>query len=206
MKKLYRSETNHMIAGICGGIGEVLAVNPLIIRILLVISSFFLGIYPLIFYCICWILIPPKNQKLTKKKLYRSSNDMVLSGLCGGIGERFTIDPSFIRIITALLCIFTGFIPIIISYIIVWLLIPLNNNPQHTNIKYIYRSKENNIIAGICAGIADFFSLKASTVRIMYTIICILTGIAPLVIAYILAIFIVPIRPYNNDIEIEYED
>ncbi len=33
MKKLYRSETNKRIAGVCGGIGEMLNVDPTIMRV-----------------------------------------------------------------------------------------------------------------------------------------------------------------------------
>ena len=33
-KKLYRSETNRMICGVCGGIGEYLNVEPTIIRLI----------------------------------------------------------------------------------------------------------------------------------------------------------------------------
>lgn len=33
-KKLYRSETNRMICGVCGGIGEYLNVDPTIIRLI----------------------------------------------------------------------------------------------------------------------------------------------------------------------------
>jgi len=36
-KRLYRSRTNRWIAGVCGGIGEYLNIDPTIIRILAII-------------------------------------------------------------------------------------------------------------------------------------------------------------------------
>ena len=36
-KRLYRSRTNRIIAGVCGGVGEYFGVDPMIIRILCVI-------------------------------------------------------------------------------------------------------------------------------------------------------------------------
>ena len=33
MKKLYRSETNKMISGVCGGIAEYLEVDPTLVRL-----------------------------------------------------------------------------------------------------------------------------------------------------------------------------
>jgi phage shock protein C len=55
-------------------------------------------------------------------KLYRSNNSS-LGGVCGGIGEYFNIDPTFIRIITFGL-IFTPF-PTILVYLLLWISIPL---------------------------------------------------------------------------------
>ena len=38
------------------------------------------------------------------KKLYRSTKDKVLAGVCGGLGEYFDVDPTLVRILTAALC------------------------------------------------------------------------------------------------------
>jgi phage shock protein PspC (stress-responsive transcriptional regulator) len=37
----------------------------------------------------------------SKKRLHRSSSDKMLLGVCGGIGEHFDIDPTFLRLIFA---------------------------------------------------------------------------------------------------------
>ena len=39
-KRLYRSSTNSMICGVCGGIGEYLNVDPTIIRLLALLLGF----------------------------------------------------------------------------------------------------------------------------------------------------------------------
>jgi phage shock protein C len=39
------------------------------------------------------------------KRLYRSRKDKVIAGVCGGIGEYFSIDPVWVRIIFVLLTI-----------------------------------------------------------------------------------------------------
>ncbi|MFA9376297.1 MAG: PspC domain-containing protein [Lachnotalea sp.] len=36
-KKLYRSRTNRLICGVCGGLGDYLNVDPTIVRLLLVV-------------------------------------------------------------------------------------------------------------------------------------------------------------------------
>ena len=43
------------------------------------------------------------------KRLYRSKNDRMLCGVCGGIGEYLDIDPTLIRLVWALAaCSITG--------------------------------------------------------------------------------------------------
>ena len=39
------------------------------------------------------------------KRLYRSLNNRMLCGVCGGLGEYFNIDPSIVRILAVLLSI-----------------------------------------------------------------------------------------------------
>jgi phage shock protein C len=56
-KKLYRSRRNSMIAGICGGLGEYLGVDPTIMRLAAVLLIFADGI-GLIAYIIAWIIVP----------------------------------------------------------------------------------------------------------------------------------------------------
>jgi phage shock protein C len=56
-KKLYRSRTNSIIAGICGGLGEYLNVDPTILRVVAVLLVFADGV-GLLAYLIGCIIIP----------------------------------------------------------------------------------------------------------------------------------------------------
>jgi len=59
-KKLLRSKKNRIIAGVCGGIGEHLGVDPTIIRLLWVLLTFFSGGVGVLAYIIAWVIIPEK--------------------------------------------------------------------------------------------------------------------------------------------------
>lgn len=59
MKKLYRSKKNRIIAGVCGGIGEYLDVDPTLIRLLWVLL-FRQGI-GIAGYIIAWVIIPEET-------------------------------------------------------------------------------------------------------------------------------------------------
>jgi phage shock protein C len=56
------------------------------------------------------------------KRLYRSRTSHVIGGVCGGLGEYFGIDPTFIRIVAVLLLFADGVS--FLGYIIAWIIIP----------------------------------------------------------------------------------
>ena len=56
-KQLYRSNTNSMIAGVCGGIGEYFDVDPTLIRLAAVVL-FFAGAVGLLAYLLAWVIVP----------------------------------------------------------------------------------------------------------------------------------------------------
>lgn len=58
------------------------------------------------------------------KKLYLSKTDTKIFGVCGGIGETYEIDPTLIRLAWVFLCIATAILPMLVTYIIAWVIIP----------------------------------------------------------------------------------
>lgn len=59
-KKLHRSESEKIIGGVCGGIGEYFDLDPVIIRILFLIAFFSAGA-GFLAYIIMWIIVPGKD-------------------------------------------------------------------------------------------------------------------------------------------------
>ncbi|HPW17995.1 MAG TPA: PspC domain-containing protein [Candidatus Aminicenantes bacterium] len=58
-KKLYRSPSQKMLAGICGGLAEYLDTDVSIIRLLWVGLALVTAVFPMFFfYIIAWIVIP----------------------------------------------------------------------------------------------------------------------------------------------------
>ncbi|MFW6304610.1 MAG: PspC domain-containing protein [Candidatus Saliniplasma sp.] len=68
------------------------------------------------------------NRDGNKKRLYRSSKDKLIGGLCGGIAEYFDIDPVLVRIIWAIFA-FASLGTAVLIYIILWIVVP--RNPEH---------------------------------------------------------------------------
>ena len=66
MKKLFRSNTNKKIAGVCGGIGEMMDADPTIVRLVVVVLALATGIIPFfIGYLIAWWIVPEDMRNQT---------------------------------------------------------------------------------------------------------------------------------------------
>ncbi len=59
------------------------------------------------------------------KKLYRSASDRKIAGICGGLGEMFQVDPTFIRLAFVFFAVITGIFPCLAVYAAGWLIIPV---------------------------------------------------------------------------------
>lgn len=53
------------------------------------------------------------------KRLYRSNNDKMISGLCAGLGDYIGMDPTIVRLIFALGAIFLFPMPIFVYFVMV---------------------------------------------------------------------------------------
>ena len=62
------------------------------------------------------------EQQYVSKKLYRSRNDRVFAGICGGLGIYFKMDPILIRLIWVLFTLAGG--AGILAYLIMYIVIP----------------------------------------------------------------------------------
>lgn len=58
------------------------------------------------------------------KRLYKSRTDSKIAGICGGLAEYLEVDSTVIRLATVLAACFTAFVPVILAYILGWIIIP----------------------------------------------------------------------------------
>ncbi len=61
MKKLFKSDTNKMLCGVCGGVAEYFEIDPTLVRIGWVVLAF-LGTLGIWAYLICALIMPRKNN------------------------------------------------------------------------------------------------------------------------------------------------
>lgn len=67
-----------------------------------------------------------------------------------------------------------------------------HNHPTH---KKLYRSKTNKVFAGICGGLAEYFNIDATLLRLVWVLIVVFSGFFPGVLVYLIALLIVPLQP-----------
>ena len=58
----------------------------------------------------------------SKKKLYRSTENRMVAGICGGLADYLDADPTIVRLVTVLAILFTG-VPAL-AYLVAWIVIP----------------------------------------------------------------------------------
>ena len=59
------------------------------------------------------------------------------------------------------------------------------------NGKKLYRSESDRMLCGVCAGIAEYFQIDATLIRLAWVFLCCF-GVFPSVVAYIIAAIIIP--------------
>lgn len=80
-----------------------------------------------------------------KKRLYRSSDNRILFGVCGGIGEYFNIDPVIVRIILVVFCCMG--VSGVIAYILAAIIMPerpVNVPPVKNVYETTYSTESSN--------------------------------------------------------------
>jgi phage shock protein C len=79
---------------------------------------------------------------------------------------------------------------------------------KHKNPHRLFRDKENAMLAGVCAGIAEYFGLNRKGVRVVTFLLCLFPPFfAFVVISYIILAIVLPVKPgdlYENKEQAEF--
>jgi phage shock protein PspC (stress-responsive transcriptional regulator) len=100
------------------------------------------------------------------KRLFRNSQDKILGGVCSGIASYLNLDPTVVRILFAIIT-FGGFGLGLLVYILLWIILPPNDNLVYTG-KRLYRNPDNRIIGGVAGGLAAYFNKSANLIRLIF--------------------------------------
>lgn len=123
------------------------------------------------------------------KKLYRDMNHKVIAGVSSGIGNYLRIDPLWIRlcfVLLVLLGVFSAGVSAatgMIIYVILWIAMPETNLLPETKVRKLFRDPDDKKLAGVASGIAKYFGVDATVVRLLFLVSIFLGGFG--IFAYI---------------------
>ena len=67
--------------------------------------------------------------------------------------------------------------------------------------KKLYRSKSDRMIAGVCAGVAEYLNIDVTVVRVLWAIASVFAAAG--IVAYIVCALVIPEKPDNTIIDAE---
>ena len=217
-KTLYRSASNRMISGICGGLAEYFDVDASVLRIAMVaftvITLPVFGPFVFLAYLVCVFIIPrdpglapaaasdspadpgnsdqPKQdtRQVAENQPTNRNNSMVLGGLL---------------ILLAVIVLtwsyapeygrFSFFLPMVpivaIGAAVLILFVYRGQIMEFFKHRRLYRLNEGKKIFGVCNGLADAFNLDPTLVRIGF-FIAFLFSIGTVTLIYLFMAFIMP--------------
>ena len=130
-KRLSRNRAAGKIAGVCAGIAEYLDTDVAVVRLAWIVLSIVPGgfVGGLVAYIAAWAIMPdasvPVGVDAGARRLFRSSVDRKIGGVCGGLAEYLGADSTVVRLIWAILAIVPGAVVLgIAAYLVAWFIIP----------------------------------------------------------------------------------
>jgi phage shock protein PspC (stress-responsive transcriptional regulator) len=100
-------------------------------------------------------------------RLYRSENDKMLGGVCGGVAAYWGVDSSIVRIFFALLT--AGYGAGILVYLFMWIVLPQKFMVTHIR-KRLFRDADHRVVGGVASGLASYFNIEIWIPRVLFCI------------------------------------
>jgi phage shock protein PspC (stress-responsive transcriptional regulator) len=133
------------------------------------------------------------------RRLERLPTQGKIAGVCAGIAAYLETDVALVRAIWILLSLVPGaLIGGLLAYGAAWLLMPVSLIPVVPSLNQrVVRPQADRKIAGVCAGLAKYYAMDVTVVRLIWVVLSIYPGAIILgVIAYAIAWFIIPSEPH----------
>jgi len=140
----------------------------------------------------------PVRPTEAHRRFVRIPDEGKFAGVCAGLAAYFDTDVTIVRLVWVILSIIPGvFIGGLVAYIAAWILAPVASPQDHRPLgRRLARSETDRQIAGVCGGLAEYFGLDSTLVRLAAVVIAIYPGcVIGGIVAYLIAWFIMPARP-----------
>jgi phage shock protein C len=132
---------------------------------------------------------------MTVRRLTRPQSNRKIAGVCAGIADYFEVDVVLVRAAWVVLSVVPGaIVGGALAYLAAWLVMPETTEPASVPVgRRLTRSETNKMIAGVCGGLAGYFDVDPTAVRLVWCVLSIFFGaVIGGVVAYLVAWFIIP--------------
>ena len=149
-------------------------------------------------YCAyCGVAQRGEGPETTRtRRLERSATDRQLAGVCGGLAVYLGLDATLVRILWIVLSIVPGAILFgLIAYVAAWMIIPeaRSRDTAASTRRRLTRSRTDVKLAGVCGGLAEYFDVDSTPVRLLWVVLTIFPGaIVCGAVAYVVAWLVMP--------------
>ncbi len=202
MKRLFRSKTNHVLGGVCGGLGEYFEIDPVLIRLVWLILILFGGV-GLVLYVIAWAIIPLEEVEQAKHADIKTPITLrghlwwglvlVIMGVFL-LGSQYRI--IYWPIIPGIHLHTRDFVPLVLMLVGLYLVYSFGRRASHMDRpgkQRLYRSRSDRKLLGVCGGLADYFQIDSTLIRVLWVAGSFLYGIG--VLLYIVLVLALPDQP-----------
>ena len=139
------------------------------------------------------------REESAPRRLTRLPADGKVGGVCAGIAAYLKTDVTVVRLAWVILSIIPGvIIGGLLAYAAAWLILPADRvaAAQVYTGKPLVRSATDRKIGGVCGGLAEYFGLDSTLVRLAAVILAIYPGAVICgVLAYVIGWLVIPSAP-----------
>lgn len=200
-KKLYRAGKDHVVGGVCAGFADYFSIDVTLVRIIWLLLTLVNGIGAVI-YLISLAIIPknPEHENLPPHEQKKAENAGLFLGIAlVAIGLSFALDNWVHFHFWNPHWFFFDFNwhivwPICLILFGLWYIYYSSKKEQRAEAgenKHFYRSTSQRMIGGVCGGLAEFWSVDVTLVRIGYAVLTLVTAVWLGIVAYIVMMIVV---------------
>jgi phage shock protein PspC (stress-responsive transcriptional regulator) len=102
----FRSKNEKMLGGVCAGLAQTFAIDPIAVRLIFVlvtllqVATLFTINMGILAYILLWVFLPAKETSLpTQRKYFRDPQFRIIGGVCSGLAKLFTVEIWMIRLL-----------------------------------------------------------------------------------------------------------
>lgn len=207
--RLYRSYKLKIIMGVCGGMGEYFNVDPVVFRLLFILSLL-LGGWGVLAYVLVSILVPydpdelaarwkTGDRLLTETEEKKDNSRMIMGAFLILLGLfTFLKTTGMIRYFSFFGLTNEILIPFILVAMGILLIYRFNYLSRQDAVEeedrpvpeQLYRSNDNRLAAGVCGGLGAYLSADANLIRFIWLVLTFTTLGAGLILYIMFALFV----------------